>query len=66
MVSKKINKSDLKLLNSGFKVTKFSRGKIPPDPPNINFLVQKDGVCDFTLEQVGNTVTYRSETVLLG
>ena len=27
---------------------KFSRGRIPPDPQNVNFLVQKDWVRDFT------------------
>ena len=58
MISNKINKSGLKLLNFQAKITKFSQGRTPLDPPNMNFLVQKDGVRDFTPEKVGNTALY--------
>ena len=37
------------------KLQNFSREKIPPDPTNVNSLVQEDGVHDFTPEKVGNT-----------
>ena len=30
-------------------------GEDTPDSPNVNFLVQRDGVRDFTPEKVGNT-----------
>ena len=49
MISKKISKSGLKILISQVKVV------IPPNPPNVNILVQKDEVCDITPEKVGIT-----------
>ena len=36
---------------------KIFSGEIPLDPPNVNILVQKDGVRDFTPEKVGNTAS---------